>query len=120
MDPTTCYQTILGYIETHDYSEARAYALTLQNWLSNRGFYPDGYVPACVDAILTQILKPACSPDAIRTLFRSLACFDFDAGQEIASLKQAIDEGWTEIQPDEKILVATHLGTCLICRMEHD
>lgn len=120
MDPTTCYQMILEYIETHDYTEARIYAAILQNWLANRGFYPDGYPPERVDEVLEQLLKPACAPNAIRTPFRSIVCYDCNTGQHLKSLKEAIDEGWTDIVGDKDLTASSHLGTCPTCRMRED
>ncbi|APZ93423.1 hypothetical protein [Fuerstiella marisgermanici] len=120
MDPTSCYQIILELIETHDYPEARTYAVILHNWLTNRGFYPDGYELERVDHVLAALLKPACAPNAIRTRFQSITCYDCDAGQDISSVKQAIDEGWTEIVGDEDLTATSHLGTCPICRMRQD
>jgi len=65
MDPTTCYQMILDYLETHDHAEARTSAAILQNWLANRGFYPENQRPARVDEVLDYLLRPACAPRAI-------------------------------------------------------
>lgn len=120
MDPTTCFLTILDHIRTHDYSEARTNAAILQAWLNNRGFYPEGHTPERVDHVLAELLKPACAPNAIRTRFQSLTCYECDAGEHIASLKQAVDEGWTEIVGDDDLTVTSHLGTCPTCRMEED
>ena len=118
MDPTRCYQLILEHLETHDYAEARIYAAILHSWLEKRGFYPDGYPPERVDALLAELLKPACAPNAIRTTFQSLTCYDCDAGQDIASLQQAIDEGWTDLVGDEDLTVTSHFGSCPLCRMQ--
>jgi len=117
MAPTTCFLTILEYIRTFDYSEARTYAAILQTWLSNRGFYPEDYPPEYVDSVLAELLKPACAPNGIRTRFESLTCYECDAGQDIASLKQAIDDGWIELVGDKDLTVTSHLGTCPTCRM---
>ena len=120
MTPTECYQTILQHIETHDHAEAITYALILHHWLVNRGFYPDGYPPERVDEVLKELLRPACAPNAIRTPFQSLTCYECDAGQHVTSLSQAVDEGWTEIVGDKDLTVTTHLGTCPICRLQED
>ncbi|APZ94528.1 hypothetical protein [Fuerstiella marisgermanici] len=117
MDPTTCYELILEYIESHDYSEARIYAAILHNWLAHRGFYPEGCVPERVDEVLEHLLKPACLPGAMRTRFRSITCYDCDNGSQIGSLKEAIDDGWTAIIGDDDLKVTSHLGTCPLCRM---
>lgn len=118
MDPTNCYQIILQFVESHDYAEARTYAAILFRWLTNGGFYPEGYTPERVDAVLDELLKPACAPNAIRTKFKSITCYDCDAGQDVASLKQAIDNGWIEIVGDVDLTMTSHLGTCPMCRIE--
>ena len=120
MDPTSCYHLILDYLATHDYVEATTYARILQNWLAHRGFYPEGYSPENVDALLNELLKPACASNAMEMRFQSLSCYHCDAGQHIASLPQAIDEGWIEIMGDEELTVTSHLGTCPTCRMAQD
>lgn len=118
MDPTTCFQFIRDLVETHDYAEARTYAAILFRWLSGGGFYPEGYQPERVDAVLEELLNAASAPNAIRTKFQSITCYDCDAGQDITSLKQAIDEGWIDIVGDDDLTVTSHLGTCPVCRME--
>ena len=120
MDSTSCYLIILERIETHDYTDARTYAVILHNWLTHRGFYPNGYEPERVDHVLEELLKPACAPNAIRTRFQSITCYECDAGQHLASIRQAVDEGWTEIIGGEDLTVTSHLGTCPICRIRQD
>ena len=118
MDPTRCYLLILEHLETLDYAEARTYAGILHNLLEKRGFYPEGYQPERVDAVLEELLKPACAPSAIRVTFRSLTCYDCDVGQDIVSLQQAIDDGWTELVGHESLTAISHRGICPACRMQ--
>lgn len=120
MAATTCFLTILDHIRTRDYSEARTYAAILQAWLNNCGIYPEGHSPERVDHVLAELLKPTCAPNAIRTRFQSLTCYECDAVELIASLEQAVDEEWTEIVGDDDLMVTSHLETCPICRIDED
>lgn len=120
MDPTTCYRNILDAIRSHHYQRAREYALILQNWLSSGGFPPQGYDFGEVTATLGRILRPACNASALRFPFVSITCAYCDAGQDIESLEQAIDEGWTRIDPEVDIPTATHIGVCHQCRCADD
>ena len=120
MDPNTCYMILLEAIAEHDYAKAREYALILKDWLEGGGFYPKGYEAACVLDTIGRVLRPACSASALRFPFQNLACNYCDAGQEIESLEQAIDEGWIKIEPTIDVPNATHVGLCPECRCKQD
>lgn len=120
MDPNACYLIILDAIAVHDYAKAREYALILKHWLEAGGFYPQGHDVAVIVGTLGQVLRPACSASALRFPFSRLACRYCDAGQDIESLEQAIDEGWIKIDPEVDLPHITHVGLCPDCRRKQD
>jgi hypothetical protein len=103
-----------------NYAAAREYALILQAWLRKGGFNPKSIAPEEVDATITQILKPAFLPESLSAIFGSLACVFCDAGDEIQSIEEAIQSGWTKIQPVNDMAGTTHLGLCPECRRNQD
>jgi hypothetical protein len=116
MDPTTCYQIILDAIKNHDYAKAREYATILKNWLESGGFIPQGFTFNEVTETIGRVLRPACNAAALRFPFLNLACMHCDAGDEVEGLEQAIDSGWTRIDPDVDSHSVTHVGLCPECR----
>ena len=120
MDPNTCYNTIVEAIREHDYARAREYALILRGWLESGGFHPKGYDVNEVLDCIGRILRPACKPSALRFPFLSIVCIYCDAGQEIGDLEQAVDGGWTQIDPEVDLPNATHIGLCPECRRLND
>ena len=104
MDPTTCYQTMIAAKRSGDYATAREYALILRAWLDRGGFYPRGIDRIKVDEQIRTLLKPACVPQALCATFGSLACIFCDAGDEIDSVNEAIEAGWTKIQPSRPFI----------------
>ncbi|MEZ6129184.1 MAG: hypothetical protein R3C59_10920 [Planctomycetaceae bacterium] len=120
MDPTRCYQHILDALRTKDDAEARRAASALRDWLETGGCFPEGQNPVCVEFLLNRLLQPACAANVDQFPFLSITCYDCDAGQHIASIEQALIEGWTEIEADEKLRVTSHLGICPECRRAQD
>ena len=120
MDPTTCYQTMIAAKRSGDYATAREYALILRAWIDRGGFYPRSIDQDEVDVQIRKLLKPACLPQALCAIFGSLACIFCDAGEDIASVEEAIEDGWTKIQPVNDFAGTTHLGLCPICRRGQD
>lgn len=102
------------------YATAREYALILRTWLDRDGFYPRNIDPNDVDEHIRQILKPACLPETLSAIFGSLACAFCDAGDEIQSVEEAIEAGWTKIQPVNNMAGTTHLAICPECRRNQD
>jgi hypothetical protein len=120
MDPTACYMILLEAIAERDYARAREYALILKNWLEGGGFYPKGYEVTDILETMNRVLRPARSASSLRFPFGSIVCMFCDAGSEIESLQQAIDEGWIKIDPTVDIPGATHAGVCPACRQKQD
>jgi hypothetical protein len=120
MDPNACYLIILEATREHDYAKAREYALILKHWLEGGGFYPKEHEPSEVVETLGRILRPACSASALRFAFRRMSCIHCDAGQDIDSLEDAIDEGWYKIEPTVDMQNTTHIGLCPECRRKQD
>lgn len=120
MDPTACYIILLEAVREHDYAKAREYALILKNWLEGGGFFPKGYEATEVLETIGRILRPACSASALRFSFQRLTCMHCDAGTEIDSLEEAIDEGWCKIEPTADVPNASHIGLCPECRRKQD
>ena len=48
----------------------------------------------------------------------SLVCVNCDAGSEIASIEEAVAEGWTGIEFDPDLPMANFVGLCPDCRRE--
>lgn len=103
MDPNTCYQLMIAAKRSGKYSTAREYALILRVWLDRGGFYPRSLNRNDVDEEIRQLLKPACLPATLSAVFGSLACVFCDAGNEIQSVEEAIEAGWTKIQPGKRL-----------------
>ena len=119
MDPTTCYQSMIAAKKCGDYATAREYALILQAWLDRGGFYPRGIDRTKIDEQLRKLLRPACVPQTLCTVFGQLACIICDAGDEIDTVDDAILKGWTKIQPVDDFS-GRHLGLCPECRRKQD
>ena len=120
MDPTTCYITILEATREHDWARAREYALILKGWLESGGFYPKGYEVNEILILLGRILRPACRPTSLTYPFTNIQCTYCDAGDDIASLEQAVDEGWAGIDFAVDYPHPSHIGTCSDCRRLED
>jgi hypothetical protein len=118
MDPTTYYITILEAIREHDYQRAREYALILRGWLESGGFYPRDFAANNILETLGRLLRPACNPSSLRFSFSGLVCIHCDAGADIDSLEEAIDQGWTKIDPEVDVPNAPHCGLCPACRIK--
>lgn len=114
MDPNRCYQLLLESFNDGRIADARSYASLLNDWLEGGGFYPEGPDAITIDKMVHQLLRTIDS-ESLAFPFTSLCCFDCDAGSHLASLQQAMGEGWTEIRADRQIRVSTHLGFCLNC-----
>ena len=110
--------TILEAIHEYDYQRAREYALILKGWLEYGGFYPRGFEVNDILDTLGRLLRPACQPSALRFPFRGIACIHCDAGSDIDSLQEAIDQGWTRIDPEVDNAHITHSGLCPECRVK--
>ncbi len=59
------------------------------------------------------------SSDQVKHPF-SLTCVMCDAGGDIDTPEQAIEEGWTEIVEATDLAMANYMGLCPICRKEEE
>ena len=99
MDPTACYLKMILSMQESDFETAREYALNLKRWLDRGGFYPQEENLLEVQGHLARVLRittPGAPPEP--RVF-SLVCADCDSGDGITSETEAIEEGWTGIQP---------------------
>lgn len=117
MNSTTCHDIIIDAIRSNDLNKARNYAAILQGWLDDGGSYPDRVSEAAVRSLMHELTRPRCHPAALQREFASLTCFSCDSGQHVASLPQAIDEGWVDLQPDHHEWLTSHLGSCPECEL---
>lgn len=98
MDPNRCYRYLLKALEEDDFDVAQSYASLLKDWLARGGFYPSSDEALVIDKTIDELLKTV-SPAALSFPFTSLCCVECDAGSHLASLQQATEEGWTELEP---------------------
>lgn len=120
MDPTTCYLEMYEAMKNKDFEAAREHALNLQRWLQSGGFYPPNYSQIEVDAYLANVLRRTVGHDRPEIVF-SLTCASCDAGEGIATEREATEAGWTRIQQALDLPMANFVGVCPICRsMEED
>ena len=115
MDPTSCYLEMLCSMTEGDHETARAHAQNLKAWIDKGGFYPFNCELLEVDGHLARVLRittPGAPPEP--EIF-SLTCADCDAGEGVASEAEAIEEGWTRIQPQPDLPEANYLGICPAC-----
>lgn len=116
MDPTACYlEMILSMQEGHS-ETAREYALNLKRWLDRGGFYPQEENMLEVDGHLARVLRITTPGSPAEPEVFSLVCADCDYGDGITSETEAIEEGWTGIQPAPALPMANFVGTCPACR----
>ena len=114
MDPNRCYELLLEAVSNNNQREARSYASVLRDWLRRGGFYPTAVTRGTIDRQITELLTTV-DVESLRIPFTSLCCFDCDAGSHIASVSEAMGEGWTEIRADDNQRVSSHLGYCPNC-----
>ena len=118
MDPTTCYLEMYEAMKKKDFETAREHALNLQRWLKSGGFYPN-YSQIEVDAYLANVLRRTIGHDRSEIVF-SLTCASCDAGEGIATEREATEEGWTRIHQALDLSMANFVGVCPICRSMED
>ena len=120
MDPTACYLEMILSMQDGDFHAARESALNLKRWLDRGGFYPQEENILEVDGHLARVLRitrPGSLPEP--EVF-SLVCVDCDYGDGITSETQAIEEGWSSIQPAPDLPMANYVGICPCCRSLSD
>ena len=120
MDPTACYHEMICSMNKGHYDDARASAHSLKAWLDSGGFYPKEENILEVQGHLARVLRittPGALPEPKVFV---LTCADCDNGGQIHSEAQAIEEGWTRIQPQPDLPQANYLGICPYCRKISD
>jgi hypothetical protein len=115
MDPTTCYHDMLLLMQEGKLRAAREHALNLQHWLNRGGFCPENQELTGVKGHLARVLRMTDPNSSTEPDVFSLVCSDCDNGSHILSESQAIEEGWTAIQPAPDLPMANYVGTCLQC-----
>ena len=115
MDPNQTFADMFNAMCVHDNETARELALALKSWLAKGGFYPNQHTPETVDSYLASILLRTSEPQDQQPPF-SLVCWYCDAGQGNTTEEQAMEEGWTEIEPAPQLLQSNYLGICPDCR----
>ena len=120
MDPTACYLEMLLSMQEGDFDAARESALNLKRWLDRGGFYPQEENILEVNGHLARVLRittPGAPPEP--EVF-SLVCAECDYGDGISSETEAIEEGWSSIQPAADLPMANYVGICPCCRSLSD
>ena len=120
MDSTACYLEMICAMNEGHNDAARANANSLKAWLDRGGFYPEEGNILEVQGHLARVLRittPGAPPEP--NVF-SLTCADCDNGGKIHSKDEAIEEGWTRIQPQPDLPQANYLGICPYCRKISD
>lgn len=99
-----------------DFETVRVNALNLKRWLDRGGFYPQEDDMLEVQGHLARVLRittPGAPPEP-RVFV--LLCADCDYGDGITSETEAIEQGWTGIQPAPDLPMANFVGTCPYCQ----
>ena len=120
MDPTACYLEMILSMQDGDLETARDSALNLKRWLDRGGFYPQEVNILEVDGHLARVLRITTPGAPSEPEVFSLVCVDCDYGDGITSETEAIEEGWSSIQPAPDLPMANYVGTCPCCRSLSD
>lgn len=115
MDPHQTFLDMFQAMKDEDHATARELALALQRWFAKGGFCPDEFSPEVIHLYIESVLRRTigdCKPE----LPFSLVCLHCDAGEGLAYEEEAMDAGWTEIEPASDLLQANFLGICPDCR----
>ncbi len=115
MDPHQTFLDMFQAMKDEDHATARELAQALQCWFAKGGFYPDEYSPEAMHCYIASVLRRTAGHRKPELPF-SLVCSDCDAGEGIATEEEAMDEGWTEIEPAAQLPQANYLGICPDCR----
>lgn len=115
MDPHQTFLDMFQAMKDEDHATARELAQALQCWFAKGGFYPDEYSPEAIHTYIASVLRRTAGHRKPELPF-SLVCSDCDAGKGIATEEEAMDEGWTEIEPAPQLPQANYLGICPDCR----
>ena len=120
MDPTACYLEMILSMQDGDLETARDSALNLKRWLDRGGFYPQEENILEVDGHLARVLRITTPGSLPEPDVFSLVCAECDYGDGITSETEAIEEGWSSIQPAPDLPMANYVGTCPCCRSLSD
>lgn len=114
MDPNQCFLDMFNAMKSGDCETARELARALKQWFRRGGFYPYQYTPEAMHAYIASVLRRTSGhgPDPVF----SLTCIHCDDGTGFESEGQAMDAGWTEIEPAYALPQANYCGLCPDCR----
>jgi hypothetical protein len=115
MDPHQTFLDMFQAMKDEDHATAQELAYALQRWFANGGFYPHEYSPDAIHCYVASVLRRTSGHAKPEPVFSVVCCY-CDAGQGIPTEEMAMDEGWTEIEPDPDLLQANFLGICPDCR----
>jgi hypothetical protein len=116
MDPNQTFLDMFAAMKANDFETARELALALKDWFRNGGFYPHQYTPEAMHAYIASVLRRTTGYG--HNVPFSLTCFHCDDGTGLESEEEAMDAGWTEIQPAYALPQANYCGLCPDCRKQ--
>lgn len=118
MDPNQTFLDMLKAMKNQEFEAARERALALKEWLAKGGFTPLRFTADTINGYIASILRRTAlhGPEPVF----SLVCQQCDAGMDIESEEQAIEEGWSGIEPAFDLPQANYCGLCPDCRQEQE
>lgn len=114
MDPYQTYRDMFAAMESDDFETARELALALKEWFARGGFTPHQVTREAMHELLASVLRRTAGDELVPVF--SLTCRDCDAGEEIESEEQAIEQGWIRIEAAFDLPMANYCGLCPDCR----
>jgi hypothetical protein len=114
MDPNQTFLEMIAAMKAGDHETARKLALALKDRFANGEPYPYQYSPDAMHSYIASVLRRTAGFGPEPPF--SLVCQDCDAGDAIETEEQAIEEGWTEIEPAYDLPQANYCGICPDCR----
>lgn len=118
MDPNQTYLDMFEAMKAGDFETARELALALKDWFAKLGFYPYQFTPQAMHAYIASVLRRTAGHGQEPPF--TLVCQYCDAGEDIQTEEQAIEAGWSEIEPALALPQANYCGLCPDCRQRHD
>lgn len=115
MDPNQTFLDMFAAMKANDFDTARELALSFKEWFRKGGFYPHQYTPEAMHSYIASVLRRT-NGYGEQVPF-SLTCFHCDDGTGLTSEEEAMDAGWTEIQPAYALPQANYCGLCPECRV---
>jgi hypothetical protein len=116
MDPYQTYLDMFAAMRDGELATARELALALKEWFRKGGFYPYQVTPLAMHAYLASVLRRTWEHGS-EPVF-SVICRHCDAGEGLATEKEAVAAGWTEIELALALPSASYCGLCPDCQRE--